>query len=153
MDTWLSRAIEGKISINNLDLISQNKWIKLTDQFLAQLLQPSWFQSETILAHARMFSPAFKPASTDNVESIAEICTLIAEADKSISNYFCYLLLDFAVADLDLEDLPFHRALLWSCRLGIEEAFEKIATKELNLGKRQLNKLKKDALNLAKKAE
>jgi hypothetical protein len=67
--------------------------------------------------------------------------------------YLCYLLLDFAVVDRDLEDVPLAAALDWSGRLEIEEQFEKLVVKELGIGKRQLNKLKKEAATMLANAE
>ncbi len=44
-------------------------------------------------------------------------------------------------------------ALDWSARLEIAEPFEKLALKELGLGKRQLNKLKKEMAGMLAGAE
>ena len=66
--------------------------------------------------------------------------------------YLCYLLLDFAVVDRELEDLPLAAALEWSAQLEIGEQFQKLATKELGIGKRQLTKVKKEAASMLEKA-
>ena len=73
--------------------------------------------------------------------------------DAAMREYLCYLLLDFAVIDRDLEDVPLAAALDWSERLEIAGQFEKLTLKELGIGKRQLNKLKKEATAMLAKAE
>jgi len=52
-----------------------------------------------------------------------------------------------------LEDVPLAAALHWSERLEMAEQFEKLALKELGIGKRQINKLKKEATAMLAKAE
>ncbi len=77
----------------------------------------------------------------------------LRSSDAATREYLCYLLLDFAVVDRDLEDVPLAAALDWSQRLEIGEEFEKLAPKEIGIGKRQLNKVKKDGASLLAIAE
>jgi hypothetical protein len=63
------------------------------------------------------------------------------------------LLLDFVVADPELDDAPLAAALQFSSRLGIESDFERVATKELKLKARDLARIKKGAAELLAKAE
>ena len=134
------RPSKGRSRLDELDLAGQQRMAQLTRRFLGEVLRPAWFQSPPVLAHARAFFPDFAPASAPD-ESLA---TELRSTDAATREYLCYLLLDFAVIDRDLEDVPLAAALDWSERLEIAEQFEKLALKELGIGKRQLNKLKKE---------
>ncbi len=149
LDAWLTATIEGPLGLDDLDLAGQQRMAKLTRRFLGEVLRPKWFQSPPVLAHARAFFPDFAAASTPD-ESLA---TELRTVDAAMRDYLCYLLLDFAVIDRDLEDVPLAAALDWSERLEIAEQFEKVALKELGIGKRQFNKLKKGATAMLAKAE
>jgi len=112
------------------------------------LLRPTWFQSPPVIAHARSFFPDFAPVSAPDNALIDEL----RDSDAATHEYLAYLLLDFAVMDRELEDVPLAAALDWSERLGMADQFEKLAIKELGIGKRQFNKLKKEAPEMLAKA-
>lgn len=149
LDGWLEESIEGAMALDELDLAGQRQFTELTRHFLREFLRPAWFQTPTVLAHARAFFPKFEPG-TEPDESIASDLQM---SDSAGREYLCYVLLDFASVDPQLEDTPLAAALQWSERLGVAELFEKLAVKELGIGKRQLNKVKKDAESLLEKAE
>jgi len=149
LEPWLTSTIEGSLALDELDLAGQQRVMKMTRRFLGELLRPEWFQSMPVLAHARAFFPDFSPAVAPDVELPADLRT----ADAAMREYLCYLLLDFAAIDPELEDVPLAAALDWSARLEIAEPFEKLAHKELGLGKRQLNKLKKEMAGILARAE
>lgn len=141
LDAWLAAAIEGELAIDQLDLAGQRRLGQLTRRLLAQMLRPSWFRTERALAHARAYFPDFAPADTVDEALAAELKT----GDGATHEYLCFLLLDFAAVDPDLEDVPLAAAFDWSDRLGIAVPFEKLAVKELGLGKRQVTKVRKEA--------
>lgn len=149
LNAWLAATIEGGLSLDDLDLLGQMRFARLTRRFLASLLRPRWFRTETVLAHARQFFEDFAPAAAADETLVAEL----RAGDPATREFVCYLLLDFAAADPDLEELPLAAALDWSGRLGLEAELEKLAAKELGLSKRQLGRLKKDAASLLAKAE
>jgi hypothetical protein len=149
LDAWLKTTIEGPLKLDELDLAGQRRLTNLTRRFLGEFLRPAWLQSAPVLAHARAFFPDFAPATLPD-EAVASQFQLTDAAGRE---YLSYLLLDFAAVDPQLEDVPLAAALQWSQRLGIAEAFEKLALKELGIAKRQLNKLKKDAETMLAKAE
>lgn len=149
LEDWLTATIEGPLGVDEIDLVGQQRMAKLTRRFLGELLRPEWFQSPPVLAHARAFFQDFAVPSAPDA-SIAEDLRF---ADSASREYLCYLLLDFAAIDPELEEVPLAAALDWAGRLGMAETFEKIAIKELGLGKRRLNKVKKEAEALLRKAE
>jgi hypothetical protein len=148
LDAWLAATIEGPLALDDLDLAGQRRMAHLTRRFLGELLRPPWFQTPPVLAHARAFFPDFAPALAADESLVAELRI----NDPATREYLCYLLLDFAAVDRDLEDVPLAAALHWSERLEIAESFEKLAIKELGIGKRQFGKLKKEAAAMLEEA-
>jgi hypothetical protein len=149
LESWLTTAIEGRPALDELDLPGQRRMARLTERLLAEMLRPRWFRSDAALALARAYFPEFEPAIVPD-DSLIEALRV---EDPATREYLCYLLLDFALVDRALEDVPLAAALDWSERLEIAEQFEKAALRELGLGKRQLHKLKKEATALLQKAE
>lgn len=147
LDVWLAAQIEGDVTLDELDVVGQLRLTRHTRRLLENILSPKWLQSAAVMAHAKSFFPDIKPAAHFDPELLAE-----PKSDSSIHDYFCYLLLDFARADRELDDVPLAHFLTCSGQLGFQERFEQLIVKELGLNKRQLNKLKKDAPNLIEKA-
>jgi len=148
-ESLVTAMIEGEATLQHLDLLAQLRLTALTRKIITQLLAPKWFQSEPVLAHARLFFNDFKPVSS--IEPGA-LNTLTFE-DPKLREYFAYLLLDFVVADRELEDLPLAAAWEMACKLGIESAFEKLLANELKLKPRDLKRLKQDASETLKQAQ
>ncbi len=149
-DSAIRGMIAGSPALDGLDLAGQQQISTLTRRFLEQLLLPTWFQSEPVLAHARLFFPDFKPAEDKDPALVEDLRT----TGSLLKNYFAYLLLDFAHIDRDLDEVPLAAALRWAEELGISGHVEKLVTKELGVPARDLAKLKPritDLLNLAEK--
>jgi hypothetical protein len=149
LDEWLTATIEGPPGVDELDLVGQRRLMNLTRRFLGEFLRPAWFQSPPVVTHARAFFPDFAVPFTPDPAVADEL----RFTDAASREYLCYLLLDFVAIDPELEDVPLAAALEWSGRLEITETFEKFALKELGLGKRQLNKVKKESQAMLRKAE
>ena len=144
-DEQIREMIEGVAGLDDLDLIGQRKLSATTREFLEAFLEPYWFQTDTVLAHAKMFFDDFKAKKGTTFER------KISQA--SLKDYFCFLMLDFAAVDPELDQLPLAAAFQWSKRLGIEAEFEELAVKELKLKARTLSKLKSEAEEMLAKAE
>ena len=67
--------------------------------------------------------------------------------------YFSYILLDFARADPDLDEMPLAAALKLSRQLEFDAQFEKLAAKELKLRVRDVRRIKEQAVEMLAKAE
>jgi len=141
VDEQVAAMIRGRDRLEELDLLEQVELTETTRSLLEQLLSPPWFRTEATLASARIFFPDFDPAAEEGAAGIDRL----APAARRFPDYFGYLLLDFAVADPDLEDLPLAAAWMWAERLEIGAAFEKIAVRELRLKPRELKRLKQEA--------
>jgi predicted SprT family Zn-dependent metalloprotease len=149
LDAWLTQAIEGETTIGTLCLLGQRRVEALTRQVLAELLLPQWMQTPALVSHAKAFFPDFRPATQKDETLVAAV----QAAAGDLQDYWCYLLLDFARADRDLEDLPLQHALRFAERFPWRERFETLAAKELRLTKRQVVRLAKEAPDALAKAE
>ena len=144
LDAALTAMLEGPLAVDELDLPGQVRLSHLTRRWLGQVLRPKWFQTAAALAHAKAFFDDFQPAMEPDDALLAEL----RFTDAKTREYFAFLLLDFAVVDRELEDLPLAAAWVWSQRLEIDGIFDKLVTKELKMKPREWNKLKKDAPKL-----
>jgi len=150
----IREVIEGAPSLDGLDLLSQRRAVRFTRRLIDALLWEPWFRSEAVLAHARLFFEDYVPP--DSGSAAEDLKALAAVKDQKLSQYFCFVLLDFASCDRDLEEPALASALLLCRKLGIEEHFEAVACKELKIRKKQFAKLASDAgaiLENARKSE
>lgn len=144
----IARMIEGSASLDELDLLGQSRWTRITRTMLEQLLRPVWFQSASVLGHARCFFSDFKPATQTDSEFV-----LPGELDPKLREFLCFVLLDFVTADPALDDLPMAAALQFTRTHNLDAQFEKLAAKELKLKLKDLRALKEQATALLAKAE
>lgn len=152
----IANLIRGPVTLNQLDLLEKNKILNLTRTLIQVLLQYPWIKSDAIIAHARQFFH-----DIDNLEQAKENTsneqnqTLLEQTfrnmDKSIQDYFCYILLDFSVVDQSLEEASLTACIVLSDNLGIQTRFSELAKNELNLTKKKYDALRNDASNLLNK--
>jgi predicted SprT family Zn-dependent metalloprotease len=145
----IAQMIEGTIAMDGLDLIGQARMTAATRQLLEYLLQPKWFQTPAVLAHARMFFNDFRPAPAKD----AAVPARLKFSDAKFQEYLGYLLLDFATVDPDLDDMPLAAALDLSRELEMDAQFEKLAARELKRKIRDVRKIKDQAAELLAKVE
>ncbi|NLX95315.1 MAG: peptidase M48 [Rhodopirellula sp.] len=138
-DAKIRAMIEGQPALDELDLLGQKQVAGLTRRLLDVLLAPKWFQSELVLAHARLFFDDYVPPEALREDELP--ADAIRTDDAAMQDYYCYVLLDFATADRDLEDLPLAAALTVADKLGLKPRFREIARKELRLRLKQLDTL------------
>lgn len=145
----ISKMIEGTGSLEDLDLPGQKRLTAATRRLLEVLLKPKWFQTPATLGHAKLFFDDFRPAHGNPNESFEEL----KFADHKLREFFCYVLLDFAKADPDLDEMPLTAALELSRQLEFDAQFEKLAAKELKMRVRDLRHIKEQAAERLAKAE
>lgn len=149
-DDKVQAMIQGQPTLEELDLVGQKQAAGWTRRLLDVLLAPKWFQTELVLAHARLFFDDYvPPAAPQEDPSLADA---IRTGDPAMQDYYCYVLLDFATADRDLEELPLAAALATAENLGLKDRFREIAKKELRLRQKQLEKLDEEKEELLRKA-
>lgn len=147
----VARLIEGTREFARLDLLGKMAVGAVTREVITALLRPTWFQTETVLGHARLFFEDFVPASAP--VDAAPPATAVAGWDKALQDYLCYVLLDFATVDRSLEDVPLAAALEMSEALGLAKPFGAVAMKELGLRKKALEQVQAKAAGLLARAE
>jgi len=91
----------------------------LTRRLIEAFLRPNWLRTDPMLAHARLFSDDFA------VEPAADgaLAADLRAGDAKMHDYYCYVLLDFAVADRDMEEAPLAAALIPGDDLGLGDRF------------------------------
>ena len=136
LDETIARMLDFDEGLDDLTLVQQAELSALTRRFLAHLLSPDWFQTEAVMAHARLFFREFKPAADSTI--LAEL----TERPASHREYIAQLMLDFCAADPDLDDAPIERCLEFARDLECIGTFEKLLTKELKVKAKTLKKLK-----------
>ncbi|HYG36374.1 MAG TPA: M48 family metalloprotease [Clostridia bacterium] len=145
----IMEMIEGATALEELDLIGQSRLTRDTQRLLEYFLQPKWFQTPAVLGHARLFFNDFQPSPSRDGKALEGL----RFKESKLSEYFCYLLLDFVTADPELDELPLAAALELSRQLEIDSQFEKLAAKELKMKVRDVRRLKEHAPEMLAKAE
>ncbi len=147
-DSWLTQALQGPLATDSLDLLDQQTLTGLTRDVLAQALRPKCLRSDAMLAHARRFFSDISPAAQQNEELASRILTT-----RGIHEYVAALLMDFALVDPELDDVPLAAAFEHARVLGIADAFDDLAAKHIPVTKARLAKMKRDAAQLLDRAE
>lgn len=143
-DAAIVQMLENEESLDGLDLIQQAKLTALTRRFIVNHLRPQWFQSEAVMAHARLFFPGLEIEGTADELLDGEL----ADLSKARREYLCHVLLDFCAVDPELEMMPVAAAIVQARKLECLSHFEKIATRELKLRAKDLKNLKDNADSL-----
>jgi hypothetical protein len=139
----ITQLIEGAPSLNELDLLAQQKVADNTRRLLNHFLAPPWFQTEAVLAHARLFFPDFSPQPHAGLEPT--FADEVKKADQPLQDYYCYVLLDFVAVDRELEEAPLAAALVLCEHLGLGKRFSHIAVRELGMTKKRFGNVERDA--------
>ena len=131
------RMIEGKHELDRLDLFAQRELNELTALFLQEYLRPKWFQSTLVMGLAREYFPGglemVRGGDGDDLAGRERLVDTLTGAHSSIRDYFAYVLLDFALADPTLEEMPAGRAFEFAGEMQLTAAYDPIYKKELQL--------------------
>lgn len=122
-DALLDRLVAGKREIDALDLVQQRELTRGTRRLVDDILAPGFMQTESTLAHARRFFP----------ESMKEEPLTLAWDTDSLAEYVAYVLLDFGMADPDIEEIAMPHVVHLSERLGVASTLARVAKKELRM--------------------
>jgi len=138
-DRLIARMIEGQPGMDDLDLLEQERVAGLTRRLLDVFLCRKWLQNDLTLAHARLYFEDYSPPTATLTDpALAKDLRLVPDA---LSDYYCYVLLDFITADRDIDEPSLAAALLLAEELGIKPRLKELARKELKLRKNQLEKV------------
>lgn len=141
----ISRMIEGLTDIDQLDIFKQKELSVLTKDFLDLFLKPKWFRSALVMSHAAQFFPHF--TKTENALLDNAFTERVEASHKSVQDYLSYILLDFALLDSSLEEVPFGWAYQFSEDVALKEAFDTIVKKELKFSDKKLAQHKEKSLS------
>ena len=145
LEPAVARMLEENEGLDDLDLTQQARLTALTRRFLGHHLQPEWFRSDAVLAHARLFFPDFSASSGD---SVSELLTELLDLPKARREYLCHVMLDFCAVDPALEDLPLAAAIAMAREMECLGHFEKIAGRELKVKAKDFKRLKETAAGM-----
>lgn len=149
LESSIEKMIEQDESLEEMDLLQQQRMTELTRRFLRRHLHPEWFRSDAVLAHARLYFPDYSPADAPEETLLDELAAL----SKPRREYLCNVMLDFCVADQDLEDMPVAAAIEGARELECLSYIEKILTKDLKVKAKDLKKLKEQAAGMLASAK
>jgi len=139
-ESWLRQVLEGPLAIDRLDLAGQRRLTALTRRVIGRFLHLPALRSPALLACAYQFFPDLEPADAPDPGLRDAI-----EPAHGLHDYVAALLLDFAVADRSLDDVPLAQAIVLARDLGLSERFERLATTALKLPKRRFAKARGEA--------
>lgn len=140
----ITRMIEGNAGLDELDIFRQQELTDLTRQILSLYLKPKWFQSTMIMSQARQYFPDFASGVSTTFDS--KLIDKIEQSHNSIKNYLSYVLMDFALVDSTLEEIPTGWAFQFSEDLQLKNSFEAIMKKEMKLSDKKLNQYRQKTL-------
>lgn len=143
-DQEVTRMIEGAVNLDKLDLLGQQRLTGHSRRWLSLLLRSPWFQTDAVRAHARLFFPDFTFAGPDHTDDA--LLADLRQLPPDTRDYFCYLLLDFAAIDPELEDEPLKAAHALAHQLEWGDRLEALSVRELKLKKREAKGLREAAL-------
>lgn len=130
----------GTLSLEALDLLDQTRLEQLTRGFLTHFLEEQPLRSELVLNQVRQLFPDWNPdEATLSAQAIVDM-----KVDDSVRGYLNALMLDLALVDNDVQDAALLRASTLAHVLGSENALQLNLKRDARLGKRELDKLKKN---------
>jgi hypothetical protein len=131
--------------------------------FLQEYLRPEWLQSTLVVGLVREYFPkGLEPGrgageNGSGGERLAgagreRLIDAISRAHPSIRDYFAYVLLDFALADPSLEEMPVGRAFEFAGEMQLTDAYDPIYKKELQLSDKKWQQHRQKVLEAYAKA-
>ena len=151
--------IEGAPDFDHIDLFVQQELATLTFDFLQEYLRPQWMQSTIINSLQRQYFPRDPIPERQSQEPLCgtrsqepqpysgePLADAIARTHPDIRTYFAYVLLDFALADPSLEEMPAGRALEFAAEMRLAEVYDTICKKELQLNEKKWQQQKEKLL-------
>jgi hypothetical protein len=145
----VQEMIEGRLSFDSLDLLRQEDLTAATRRLIQHHLGAPWLRTGRVLSHAGHFFP--KGLGEDQVD-LEKVQADWAGADDKMRDYACYLLLDFACVDPDLEENGLAASFVTAESLGWADRLEELARTELKLLKRDVNRIRRAAADLVGRA-
>jgi hypothetical protein len=150
-EVTITEMIEGHPLLDTLDLFQQKELSIITKTLLQLYLKPRWFQSTLVTSLARQYFTDYKTNETITLKK--ELVETIEKSHSSIKEYMAYILVDFALADESLEEVPLGWAFQLAEDIGLKQTFDGIIKKELQLSDKKLQQRKEDSLSAFQKVK
>lgn len=150
-ESVITGMIEGKPDLDRLDIFSQKELTRLTRDFLQLYLKPQWFHSTGITGLAKQYFPDFswdqqdqttpagRGASGSGSSTGGVLREKINDLSISLKEYLAYVLLDFALVDPSLEEIPSGRAFQFAEEMQIREVYDPIVKREFKWSDKKLD--------------
>jgi len=138
------KMIEGGTDLDQLDVFKQKDLLVLTRKFMQLLLKPMWFRSTLVTSLARQYFPDF--SYDDSIVLDEEFSEIISQSHTSIRDYLGYIMLDFALVDGELEQIPFGWVFQFAEAIQMKDVFDAIVKKELQLSDKKLQQHKQKTM-------
>jgi hypothetical protein len=124
-DAALAALLGSGLDLDRLDLTERDQLEELTRHTVKAMLAAPGMAGEAVLAHARLFFPdlAAAPAAADTVP-------VPAQASEATRRYLCYVLLDLATVDPDLEDAGLAEARTVAAAAHLADDFQQVLVAE-----------------------
>jgi hypothetical protein len=135
----IDAMIQSPQDLNGLDLLQQQVVAGWTRRLIDLLLSHKWFQSDPILAHARLYFEDYAPPAGALTDSL--LAGEVKDSAPNLRDYFCFVLFDFLSADRELDEPSLAAGLQVAEQLDFKQRFMELARQELRLRKSQLEKV------------
>lgn len=127
----IEKMICGPLNLSTLDIFEQVEMSELTNDLIQLIVRPKWINTAAVMNLCTKYFRDF--SKVENIESVESLAEQIEEPHHSIKDFVCYVLLDFARIDSDLEGLGLGHTLQIAELLSMSSEYEKIIRKELKL--------------------
>lgn len=135
----IKKLVEGDAEIDSLDLFKQDKIKHLTFDLLSLILKPKWMRTIATQSLAKQYDSNF---SIDEKKFVNDtFLELLDKSSDSVKEYLSYVILDFALVDPNLEEVPLGFGFQLSEDFNLKEEFKKVVKKELKIGDKKLIEL------------
>ncbi|MCA9063634.1 MAG: hypothetical protein KDA96_11260, partial [Planctomycetaceae bacterium] len=158
-DQEIARIISGGLRLDDMDLLQQQSAFEMTRFLISRMLDPPWMQTTITMELARrFFSDALSDDRSlmdflrerDGSNGQTKQCVAELQCEK-LRKYFCYVLLDFATIDPELDETALAQGFQIAAEVQLSREFQQAAG-ELRISKRTLQRIQTDAAQLVKAA-
>ena len=138
------KMIEGISNLDQLDIFRQQELAQLTRRLLQLFLKPKWFQSTMVISQAKQY---FTDFTLDEKAVLDEkLIDTLSNIHASVKDYLGYVLLDFALVDATLEEIPAGWAFQFAEDAQLKDSYDNIIKKEMKFSDKKLQQYKQKML-------
>jgi hypothetical protein len=139
----ISDLILGRDNLFRLNIFSKAEIHDVTRELIQLVMKPKWMQSELNKAHYQQY---FKDFKTDSSNVLGpELKARLKSGTSSMKEYYCYVMLDFALCDAEISEPASGLILDLAEQMELEEILKKLFKKELNMTDKKFNEFAKNA--------